>query len=554
MSTKVKSKPSINLMFLGGVGDDVTGSSTLIAFEANDEMHYGLIDVGGYQGTENRNYYYPIDGSKIDFVIITHAHYDHIGLLPKLYKDGFCGKVYMTEQAKSFGSLILKDAASINRMNSEMRYMKKGELLKKREGFVKKKSKALKCRDVKLLDDAISQIDDIIDSPLYTHADVEETMKICKVVKTNILFPAYEDILFAKLIPTTHQNGSVQIELYYKDDDEKIGILFTGDIGSSKSLLYCPKEDFTNHDIDYGVIESLHGTEEPIETLDDSIQKLEEIIKEGIKNNKNVILVGFSLDRDAMLVYLINKMLESGEKFNACIDAPLALSLLKRYQNFYEKEFKIRNLSCDDEFTSNLWFKDLGKNPFGLEKFNVISKKDEHIEVINSFEPKVIITSSANGDGGRVVDFFSRFIQNSNTIFVFCGWIYPESPSQILHSTKDGEIVDLETVRYIKHCQTYHLHGFSSHGYLPDVVSKFYSYPMMKKVILNHGEMDAKLAIQKHLGKELSIQSHIPLLYDAYNIAKEDIEKLSDNEKLKIFGKAILPFNMDKILMEINSK
>ena len=99
-------KTSVKLMFLGGVGDDVTGSSTLVSIEIEGKNRYGLIDVGGYQGASNRNAYFPVDAPKIEFVVITHAHYDHIGLLPKLYKDGFKGKVYITEQAKAQGKHV----------------------------------------------------------------------------------------------------------------------------------------------------------------------------------------------------------------------------------------------------------------------------------------------------------------------------------------------------------------------------------------------------------------------------------------------------------------
>lgn len=134
-------KPTVKLMFLGGVGDDVTGSSTLVSIEIDGKNRYGLIDVGGYQGTDNRNAYFPVDATKIEFVVITHAHYDHIGLLPKLYKDGFAGKVYITEQARAQGKLILQDAANINLRNSE--YSKCGgtKLKTEKRKYEKRKEK-----------------------------------------------------------------------------------------------------------------------------------------------------------------------------------------------------------------------------------------------------------------------------------------------------------------------------------------------------------------------------------------------------------------------------
>lgn len=547
----LNSKPSINLMFLGGAGDDVTGSSTLVAVEIDGETRYGLIDVGGYQGEGNRNFYFPVNAPKIDFVIITHSHYDHIGLLPKLYKEGFSGVVYITQQTREQGHLIMQDAASINVENSEYKKIGGKKLEKTRRSYETQKRKVANCRDVRNLDNAISQIEEIIDSPLYTLEDVKDLKSLYKVVKPYTLFPIYKEKLFAKLIPTTHHNGSVQVELYYKDKD-KLGILFSGDIGPDNSLLYKKREEFVNTQIDYGVIESLHGTEDAIETLEESAKKLEKIIREGIKGGKNVILAGFSLDRNSMLVYLINRMKARKAKFKAYFDAPLALKQNQNYQNSYRRESEIRNVSSDEEVTRNLWFKDLGKDPFSLDHFNVITAVAEHIKLLNTSGPKVIVTASANGNGGRIVDFFDKYIQDSNTVFVFCGWIYPESPSSILHNTEEGKIVDFGTRRYIKRCQTYQLHGFTSHGRLPEVFSKLYSYPKIKKVILNHGEPKSKKDIKEAISKEFGIPSHIPELYDAYSVSKESIRKLDDAEILEIFDPALIMRNMDYVLDEIN--
>lgn len=236
-------KTSVKLMFLGGVGDDVTGSSTLVSIEIEGKNRYGLIDVGGYQGASNRNAYFPVDATKIEFVVITHAHYDHIGLLPKLYKDGFKGKVYITEQAKAQGKLILQDAANINVRNSEYTKCGGSKLKAEKRRYEKEKKKAVTCRDVKNYDVAISQLDDIIASVLYSLEDVSGLTPLYEVIKPNKLFTIFDGKVFGRFIPTTHQNGAIQFELYYKENDERIGVLFTGDIGPDNSLLYESKDD-----------------------------------------------------------------------------------------------------------------------------------------------------------------------------------------------------------------------------------------------------------------------------------------------------------------------
>lgn len=544
-------KPAVKLMFLGGVGDDVTGSSTLISIEIDGKNRYGLIDVGGYQGADNRNAYFPVDATKIEFVVITHAHYDHIGLLPKLYKDGFTGKVYITEQARAQGKLILQDAANINLRNSE--YSKCGgtKLKAEKRKYEKERKKAVTCRDIKNYDVAISQLDDIITSVLYSLEDVNGLATLYEVIKPNKLFTIFEGILYGKFIPSTQQNGAIQFELYYQENDERIGVLFTGDIGPDDSLLYECRKGYVNSEINYGILESLHGAEVPQETLEDSINILEKLIKKSIRKGKTIVLSGFSLDRDAMLVYLINKMYAKGAKFKAYFDAPLALSELVCYQNFYKQEYEKR-MSSDD--VDDLWFKDLGKDPFSLENFEVITKMSEHTQLLNTSGPKVIVTSSANGNGGRVVDFFDRLIQESDAVFVFCGWIYPESPSNILLNTECGQIVDMGYSRYKKHCETIQLHGFSSHGYLTEVFVRFFMYPAMKEVILNHGEWEVKENMKKEIVETFGVGVHIPMLYEAYELSKESIKPLEELEVSNFFGEVLEEYNMKCVLEEIEKE
>lgn len=546
--------PSVKLLFLGGAGDDVTGSATLFSKNIDGKERYGLIDAGGYQGEGNRNYYFPVKGENIDFVIITHAHYDHIGLLPKLYKEGFRGTVYITTQAMVQGNAILKDAANINYINSEYGKCGGKAILKERNKYENKKKKLTNIKDIKNIDSAISQFDEIISSPLYTKEDVEALKKLYKPVKPNTFFEIYKDNLYAKFIPTTHQNGAVQVELYAKEGEKELGIMFSGDIGPKNSLLYEQREDRINADIDYGILESLHGIEPLPETLQESIENLKKIIKEGTRKGKTIILSGFSLDRNAMLVYAINKMLEKGMHFKAYFDAPLALTELMNYQESYKIESEKRNYTSDLNVCNDLWFKNLGTNPFGLERFEVIEKVVDHIKLLNTDGPKVIVTSSANGNGGRIVDFFEKFIQDENTIFVFCGWIYPGSPSKILEETEKDGIVDFGSRRYKKKCETVRLHGLSSHGGFEELLDKLYEYPKINGVILNHAEISTKELVKSALEDANWKNVYIPMLYTAYELSKDTLKELEKAEIEQFFGKVILETNMNCIQAEIETQ
>lgn len=552
--TEFEKEHGMQLMFLGGVENEVTASSTLISVIIDGEKRYGLVDIGGYQGSANVNEYFPVNASMLDFVVVTHAHYDHIGLLPKIYREGFRGKVYITEQAKNQGHLILQDAANINLKNSEYNKCGGKELESKKNKFEKDKRKSLRPRDVKNFDSSISSLDEVIDSVLYSHEDVKGVLHLYEVIKPNTEFAIFDGKLRGKLIPTTHQNGAIQLELYYtQSDSEEFGVLFTGDVGPYNSLFYCADDDTINPNINYGIIESLHGIEPPAETLEESIFNLEKLIKKSIRKGKTVILSGFSLDRDAMLVYLINKMFEKGAHFKAYFDAPLAHSELMCYQNSYNKEYERRKSGVSKDEENDLWFKDLGKNPFGLERFEVITKTPEHIGLLNTTSPKVVVTSSANGNGGRIVDFFDKFIQDSNTVFVFCGWIYPESPSRLLLNTEQGQIVDFGYSRYKKNCETVQLHGFSSHGYFEDILDKLYAYPKMSKLILNHGDLVSKESMAKALEELFDVDVHIPMLYDAYELSSNTLRKMEEFEIHEAFGNVVSDFNMRNVLEEFEN-
>ena len=297
-------------------------------------------------------------------------------------------------------------------------------------------------------------------------------------------------------------------------------------------------------------MESLHGTEEREETVEDSVQNLKDIIEYGIGSGCSVYALGFSLDREAMLTYIINQMFQSGKRFDAYFDSPLGYTELVHYQLDYNHERKDRNTS-----SSCKWFKNLGKAPFDLSKFKqVVKGTKNHIELLNTFKPKVVLTASANGNGGRVVDYFDKFIQDPKAIFVVCGWIYPGSPTDILHQAKANEIVEINGKRYIKKCKTVRLHGFSSHGYFEEFSDVINSFPYKKGVILNHADEkekeDIKLALEQ-LNEDFSVS--VPKLYDAYHLSKtEGVINLSKKKKKETFGSIVVDSEMQSALEEIS--
>ncbi len=517
-----QSFPQIETFFLGGVGDEVTGSSAILKIITSDgAIRYGMIDAGATQGNEEyRNYAYPVLGKDIDFVVLTHAHYDHVGALAILYKTGFRGKIYVTEIGRLLLTPMLYDGAKVCAQkvigatgwtNKLFRRMKKK--------LEKEELDAVTYRDKRELQAAINQFADAEFEPLYTSEDVDEVLKLVETVdvlkRVDIL-----DGIQIKLMPTTHQNGACRVELYTQDPNGgTYNMVFSGDIGPKESLLYQQKYSYVNEDIDCMMLEVLHGDKPPAETIDESIARLTRIIRKGIRQKKHVVLAGFSLDRNAMLVYIMNQLRKRGIYVDCMIDSPLTMCELGIYQSSYAQ--------------SPYWFKDLGEKPFDVDKFKILKHYRAHAEsVLHGEAPRVIITASATGSGGRIIDYFEHGIERGDYIFVFCGWSSPESPSSILHDAKQGEIVEMPTRRYVKRCKTYRLHGFSSHGYFEEMVEAVLDYPNCKTIILNHSRLEDKIAVADKFEQFFEGDLVMPNFYDAYAFSKDGVRLLDLDEAL----------------------
>lgn len=182
----------------------------------------------------------------------------------------------------------------------------------------------------------------------------------------------------------------------------------------------------------------------------------------------------------------------------------------------------------------NEYFKNLGHDPFGVDDFHVMRFSREHIETaLHGEAPRVIITSSATGGGGRIVDYFENGIQRDDYIFVICGWVNPQSPTSKLLEANVGEVVEFPKQRYKKHCKTYHLLGFSSHGYYDEMYSFVTQYPNCSTIILNHGDMSAKEDVRGKLKEESMVVAkniYIPNLYDAFEFSKDESRALNLDE------------------------
>lgn len=484
----IKSKtPDSNLQvfvhFLGANNGVVTGSATIVTIKRNGETKNILVDYGWFQGVdEEMNSERVISGDEIDCVLLTHAHLDHCGGIPALFRaiDGdvpYLGKIYGSRETLEQAVHILRDSAKLN--ENKIKDIKYG-MKRAKNSLNKDKIKALhdgaKPCDIASIDSAVEVIKDE-ENIIFDSDDVEEAIK--HFVPVDVKVYGNEEIsLFegidAKFIPTPHINGSCMIELRAHYGEEEYTIVFSGDIGKEDTILYRKMNFPNNFKANAIVLESLHGDEREEETLNESVLMLKKHIKKAIKKQKTVIIPVFAMDRSASIIKVLNDFMDQGLYLQCFVDSPLAMKEFGCYVDSYNN--------------GSSWFSYHNGYPFKLDRFTVIKEYQEHLIASKYKGPNIFITSSLMGYGGRVLDYFEHHIQDEDSVFIFPGFMPNECPSKALLDAKKGEIVEINDKRYIKQCETIWLHGFSSHGYADDKFRVISSYPNATKVFLNHGD------------------------------------------------------------------
>lgn len=477
---------SVSLEFLGATDGIVTGSANLVTITRGNVTRRILVDYGWFQGDhEYLNEERTIYGSDIDCVLLTHAHLDHCGGIPLLFNTGdhpYEGEIFGSRETLNQAEHILRDSAKLN--SKKLRGFKNGFKRVKRE-ITRRKEKAERedasAKELANYDSAVSSIEEVEEEVLFTIDDVEEAIEHFHPIdftlgEQEIVEISLFEGIDAKFIPITHINGSTLIELTAHLGCDQYTIAFTGDVGNRKTVLYREHSIPKNRKVDALVLESLHSDYyDPVENLEESTIRLRKIIKRAVKKQKTVIIPVFALDRSAGIIKVLNDFMDQGMYLQCYLDSPLAEKELYEYISSYKEG-------------RSVWFNYDQPYPFNLDRFHIISNFQDHALLSKYNGPNVIITSSCMGYGGRIIDYFAHHIQDPNSVFVFPGYLPEESPSRVLLEADKGKMVELSGNRFIKRCDVYQLHGFSSHGYFDDKMAIIDAYPNLSTIFLNHGD------------------------------------------------------------------
>ena len=469
----------MKLTFIGAT-HEVTGSCTLL--ELNGKNY--LVDCGMEQGQNVfENVEIPVSPSLIDSVFLTHAHIDHSGLLPLLYKNGFSGAVYATEATANLCRIMLRDSAHIQESDAEWKSRKA-----QRSGRP-----------------AVE--------PLYTLDDAEGLLQHLRPVPYATQVQAGEGLL-VRFTDAGHLLGSASVELWLTEGDVTKKIVFSGDIGNLDQPII--KDPQYVDEADYAVIEStygdrLHGTEKP-----DYIGELARDIQDALDRGGNLVVPSFAVGRTQEILYFIRQIKLEGlvkghGEFKVYVDSPLA--------NEATGIFLQCDRSCFDPDMVELM--DQGVNPLvfpGLE----VSVSSEESKAINfDATPKVIISASGMCDAGRIRHHLKHNLWRESSIILFVGY---QAAGTLGRNLVDGmESVKLFGEDIAVNAEIRTLAGKSGHADKNGLLAWINAFQKKPHtVFVNHGEDESCMSFARCLREEQGFKTVVaPYSGTVYDLAAD---------------------------------
>jgi len=477
----------MKISFLGAA-KIVTGSNFLIETK-NTKF---LIDCGMFQGSKsiNRMNYEPFsfNPEEIDFMVLSHAHIDHSGRIPKLTKKGFKGNIYTTKATTDLCSIMLPDSGHIQEMENKWDNRKR-----RRSGG--------KLRE-----------------PLYTVKEAEESLKYFKPVLYNQKIKLSEEVTL-RFRDAGHILGSSIIELWIKEEEGKeTKLVFSGDLGRrDRPILRDPS---IIDEADYLIVESTYGNKLHHPSEDDA-KELISIINTTAKRGGNVVIPSFAVERAQDIIYELNKYYTEYVKSKdqdflsvpVYVDSPLTVSAT---------EIFLRNPDCFDEDTLKLI--NIGNNPLDFRNLKFTRTTEESKQINFSKESKVIISASGMCTAGRIKHHLKHNLWRKESSIVFVGY---QANGTLGRRIKEGEkVVKIFGEEIQVNAEIHSLEGFSGHADKEGIlqwIKSFKSKP--QKIFVVHGEEEATEEISRKIKEELNIVTYIPEL----------------GESLFIEGKNVLP-------------
>ncbi len=448
-----------------GAAREVTGSNTLLEV-SNLKI---LLECGLFQGvrlSEERNFEdFPYKAHEIDFVVVCHAHLDHTGRLPKLIRDGFCGKVLCTAPTGELARLVLEDSEKLMREEME------------RENT----------------------------PPLYTKEHIEKLLGLIQTAE-------YEErIQLGNGVFLTFKNaGHILGSSIALIESAAGSIAYSSDLGNTPSILLDPPDYFKR--ADYLICESTYGGRTH-ENVSMRREKLADILSSVIINNGVLMIPTFAIERTQELLHDIDHFCTSKkcERPNFFLDSPLAERVTEVYKNF--PSYLGRNLKNDHP----------DNDFFGLGRFMKTSSVKESKAIEDAVNPKIIIAGSGMMNGGRILFHLRNYLPSENNVLLIVGYQARGTLGRRL--LEGASEVKIFGEKVPVRAQIKAIGSYSAHADMPQLVSWISKTKGIKKVFLVHGETDQALALSKKIEVGLKISCVIPQRGETYNLGTGESEE-----------------------------
>ena len=453
-----------------GAARTVTGSKHLLQLPNHFNI---LFDCGMFQGlgrqTSLLNADFGFYPKEVSTVLLSHAHIDHSGLLPKLVKEGFAGKIYCTPATLELTEILLLDSASIQ------------------------------------------EHDQSDEQALYTIEDVRATMERFETFTYDEWIIIHEGVR-VMFTPTGHLVGSAAIHVEVTQNNDHTTLTYSADVGRSNHPLLRPAAAFPNSE--YLIVESTYGDKQhplPGSAVDALLKHIE---RTCIKQKGQLVIAAFSVGRTQELLFMLNQLeLEKRlPSLSYFVDSPLgakATQVMKKYT---------------DEFNDSLQkILQVDEDPFAFEGLKWVEHADDSKRLVAYEEPCVIIASSGTGDAGRVRHHLQHKAGNPSNTILFSGYCGPGSTGGQLLSGK--KIIDYGKFTVDVRASVAQLSGMSAHGDAEDIGSflKCQDPAAVRSVFLVHGEESAQLALTRKIENRGFYPVHTPLLHQEFplKVAKD---------------------------------
>lgn len=460
-----------------GAARTVTGSKHIIHLKNGKNV---LLDCGLFQGMGERtlelNQHFGFDPESITYMILSHAHIDHSGLLPKLVKEGYKGPIYCTPATAELTKILLQDSA----------YIQEADV-----AFVNKRRAEQGLAYIK---------------PLYTIADAMNVFPLFREVEYNQMTQIDPDIRF-EFTDTGHILGSAAVHVHVNENGQSRQITFSGDVGRYRDVILKSPEPFTQ--ADYIILESTYGTslhEDIYNTADALYNYIQETC---IENKGKLIIPAFSVGRTQEILYALNQ-LENEKRLpdvKYYVDSPLSTQTtltVKKFPHLFNKH--VQHLLQTD------------KDPFDFKGLKYVTKVEDSKHLNTEQEPMVIISASGMAEAGRVKHHIANNIENPRNTILMVGFCEPNSlGAKLMRGEKEVRIFRQQ---FDVKAQVASIRSMSAHGDYDDLCQFLACQrpDLVRTLFLVHGEEEVQMGFKQKLIKKDFKEVVVPQMHQKFKL------------------------------------